>query len=105
MNKYEVSFNRLKDGAVPSKCEYRMWSASDVPFNEDLDNLKELVDKATPMKVIKGLSDIHGYCPKCNEYISITTWFNKETHEIESINPDRNYCEHCGQAVTRSNND
>ena len=67
MNKYIEAWNRFKTLANGARKNYYMnYTDSSAPMEADKKIIDELVDKATPKKVIK--SDIHdGICPLCGK--------------------------------------
>ena len=81
MNKYEKAYKQLYRMIVN---DYSMGAR----IINDFDSLKELVERATPKKVVKRNRN---YCPKCDGIITINT--------------DRCFCnnlhnsEPCGQAL------
>lgn len=78
MYKYQEALNVLKDYIFG--------------FDDELNTLQELVDKATPKKPIKSnnpLFDYMVFCPACNKSMSFKNY----------------YCGSCGQAVDWSGED
>jgi hypothetical protein len=78
MKDYKESYDRLFE-------EYRENSMG-FGVRSDLDTIRELVDKATPMKVYYSNETTVLYVPRCtncNEYLKV----------------DNNYCPDCGQAI------
>lgn len=77
MNKYEKAFNHLRE------------HASFDTVDEMID-IKELVNKATPKKVVykKGSDGERWFfCSRCNEIVPRTSNFNQHTYP---------YCPYCG---------
>lgn len=80
MNKYEKAFNHLRE------------HASFDTVDEIID-IKELVEKATPKKIIydKGYNGERlFFCPNCNKSMPKSSFFNQYRYP---------YCPYCGQSV------
>ena len=75
-------------------------------YDQTYSLVKELVDKATPKKVIKLPKTKYGYmhiCPICNNYIG-TIVYDTSARIIVEIEHD-DYCCSCGQALDWSDED
>ena len=79
MNKYEEALNGITDYIVE---KLRQDDLSINHFMLDIDNIEELVKRATPKKPI-GVEYEIGLCPVCNERCCVY----------------ENYCDECGQAL------
>ena len=85
MNKYQRAVNNIVT-------YYGLLNVTKEHYQELADTLQELVDKATPEKVIKWLSDgSMACCPWC--------------HGAEYAEERHNYCHFCGKALDWSEHD
>ena len=100
MSKYQESLNFIVENSCPQKTNCKeciMEKSCNALVKPHLENLQELVDKATPKKVNNEenhyvfetyeLSHVSGDCPNCGS----TFYYD----EYETLN----YCQHCGQAL------
>lgn len=87
MNEYQEAYKRL------TSKEYKYASTESV--YEDLETLKPLIDRATPMKPldIEGPVVKWGLCPVCKG--KINEFKGRPNRLFESTN----YCPDCGQAL------
>ena len=99
MNKYQEALKKLCDGCeynpIIGECSFRC------PAKEEL---KELVEKATPKKIEKKYMELKGFiyyncvCPNCGKTVCFETQRDTVKHEV-------NYCWKCGQALDWSEED
>ncbi len=86
MNKYQKALNELKNSDI-RLLVFKNVSEEEQPtifdlFHSEIFALQELIDKATPMKVIKIGSD-YSSCPKCGQFVNCV----------------ENFCHCCGQQL------
>jgi hypothetical protein len=85
MNKYQEALKTIEKSCISVAMEFNFGKL----FEEDekaLSNLQELVDKATPKKLIYSNDPLFAYmvfCPVCSKSIPFTN----------------SYCGHCGQKL------
>lgn len=100
MNKYQTAMNVVRER--PKISGFSSQNTDDL----FLGILQELVEKATPKKVIKLPKTKYGYmhiCPICNNYIG-TIVYDTSARIIVEIEHD-DYCCSCGQALDWSDED
>ena len=88
MNKYQKSLNRIAfNFGLQCLDDY-----DDPQLADDIANLTELVNKATPKKPMMNV--VNAWCPNCNEAVG-------RQFAIDGMRGVmcRGYCPHCGQAL------
>lgn len=91
MNKYQKSLDRiaLNFGFNCLGCKY------DKALAEDISNMQELVNLATPTKPVNQCTPVvrWGVCPRCEGKL------NTLGRSVERVFVSNNYCPSCGQAL------
>lgn len=80
-NKYQGALDYLKGGNLFGELS-----------NDALEGIEELVDKETPMKLLKSQFDGYRECGNCNSIIVSTN------HDLP------NFCSNCGQKIDWNDN-
>lgn len=97
MNKYQEAIHDLKMAVEYPKSKYNDSRLIDLCF----ENIQELVEKATPKKVIKEIGiGYEGYYDTIGHY---ETFFCCPNCKVDVLG--RGYCDNCGQALDWSNCD
>lgn len=86
-NRYQKALKRMRQDYLNNQ-------------NSDCDVLEELVEKATPKKVIKLKKEQYGYthqCPICEQLVG--TIVMSRNNEFSPYIEENDYCCSCGQAL------
>lgn len=99
MNKYQEALDRILNDDYDFPHDFYGEDKA-TQIDCDIDTLQELVDKATPKKVIKLKKEQYGYthqCPVCEQLVG--TIVMSRNNEFSPYIEENDYCCSCGQAL------